>query len=126
MAVRLLAPRSVLNVLTAPLTPTIPGIYVEQDTIETADNSNYIGPKTINEFHLIMELYIIIRLYFTKPRGQRFFYKNSGRVCFDVVHVYQVLPTAINGMVKWKRLVQVMEKNFWVQFLALPLEPPFQ
>lgn len=74
MAVRLLAPRSVLNVLTAPLTPTIPGIYVEQDTIETADNSNYIGPKTINELHLIMELYIIIRLYFTKPRGQRFFF----------------------------------------------------
>lgn len=54
---------------------TVSRVYLEQDTIKNASNSNYISPKPIymDGLHLITELYIFITLsIFTKTRESRF------------------------------------------------------
>lgn len=76
----------------------------------------------MNGLHLFTELYTVNHkaLYFKNPRIYIYIYLQK-RICFDVVHVHQILQTTINGIVKRKRLAHVVEKDFWVQFLALPL-----
>lgn len=54
---------------------TISEAYLEQGTIKNADNSSYIGPKTIymNGLHLIMELYISMKLSILQSQGDKDF-----------------------------------------------------
>lgn len=53
----------------------ISGVYIEQDTIENADNSNDISPKTMcmNGLHLTTELYIVLTCSTLQNQGNIFF-----------------------------------------------------
>lgn len=77
----------------------------------------------MNGLDLTVELYVFIKLsIFYKAKGMKFFFFlfNPEKTVL-IVYVHQILQTAINAMMKWKRLAHVLEKNFWVQFLALLL-----